>query len=110
MNEIIHIALNWLVPTLLTAISGFLIKIYKDNKKLIDKINLDNKSVQESLRLLLRSQIVGKCEQWLDAGYLPNSVRSCLEDMFEEYTKLGGNHGVKLLVEQCFELPPKKEE
>ena len=106
----VDIVLNWAVPTMLTAISGFLVKIYKNNKDLITQIDNDNQEFKESLRLLLRSQIVGKCEQWLSAGYLPNSVRSCLEDMFEEYTKLGGNHGVNLLVDQTFELPPKSKE
>ena len=108
--EIIPIVLNWLVPTLLTAICGFMAKLYKNNKNMLNKINSDNGEFKDSIRLLLRSQIVGKCEQWLDVGYLPNSVRSCLEDMFEEYTKLGGTHGVNLLVKQCFVLPPKKEE
>ena len=99
MEEIINTAIGWFVPLILSAILGFLVKNYKDSK-----------AFKASLVLLMRSQIVGKCEQWLDVGYLPNSVRSCLEDMFEEYTKLGGNHGVNFLVEQCFELPPKKEE
>ena len=107
MTEIIDIMTNWAIPTLLTGILAFITRIYQKNSNLINKINNDNNSVKDSLRLLLRSQIVGKCEQWLEVGYLPDSVRSCLEDMFEEYTKLGGNHGVNALVNQCFELPPK---
>ena len=110
MTDIINIALSWLIPTVLTAICGFMAKLYKNNKDLLNKINEDNSDVKDSLKILLRSQIVGKCEQWINVGYIPNSVRSCLEDMFEEYTKLGGNHGVNLLVDQAFELPPKKEE
>lgn len=98
MEEIIGIILKWGIPFILTAMLGFVTKVYKDNK-----------AIKDSMVLLLRSQIVGKCEQWLEAGYLPQSVRSCLDDMFKQYDRLGGNHGVGTLVEQCFALPPYKK-
>ena len=69
----------------------------------------DNKSVKESMIMLLRSQIVGKAEKYMEMGYLPDYARSCLEDLFTEYKNLGGNHGVGQLVEKCYDLPPIKQ-
>lgn len=59
---------------------------------------------------LIRSQIVSKCENYLREGYLPEYARYCLEDLFTQYKALGGNHGIEVLVNKCFELPPAKIE
>lgn len=90
--------LNWLITIILGGILGYIIKIYKDSK-----------AMKQAMISLLRSQIVGKCETCLEQGYLQDSVRLCLEDLFEQYTVLGGNHGVKKLVDQVYQLPPKKK-
>jgi len=60
--------------------------------------------------ILLRSQIVSKCETYQKLGFLPDYARSCLTDLFAQYTALGGNHGVNILVDKTLELPPVKEE
>ena len=90
--------LNWLITIILGGILGYIVKIYKDSK-----------AMKQAMISLLRSQIVGKCEKCLEQGYLPDSVRQCLEDLFEQYKILGGNHGVSKLVEQAYTLPPKKK-
>ena len=90
--------LNWLITLILGGILGYIVKIYKDSK-----------AMKQAMISLLRSQIVGKCEKCLEQGYLPDSMRLCLEDLFTQYEVLGGNHGVGKLVEQTFQLPPKKE-
>lgn len=99
---IIEIILKWAIPTILTGLMGYIVKELKDNKKY-------NYATKNSTILLLRSQIVGKCEKCIEVGYITDYTRSCIEDLFEEYNKLGGNHGVSALVEQAFALPPKKE-
>ena len=91
--------IQWLVPTILTALSGYLVKELKENKK-------SNTAIKDSMVLLLRSQITGKIEKYMELGYLPDYARSCIEDLFTQYKSLGGNHGVELLVNQCFNLPP----
>ena len=98
-EEIIHIIFNYGIPVILTGILGFLGKIVKDNN-----------AMKKSQLSLIRSQIVGKCEIYSTQGYLPEYARYCLEDLFEQYKILGGNHGIEKLVENCFELPPIKEE
>lgn len=86
---------------------------YKQNKrtnKKLDDNDLNNKAMKSSMMILLRSQIVSKCETYRKAGYLPDYARSCLTDLFAQYTALGGNHGVNVLVEETLKLPPIKEE
>ncbi len=95
----LNIILNCFIPFILTTVLGIIIKELQDNKK-------NNKAMQESMVLLLRSQITAKCEKYLDMGYLPDYARSCIEDLFEQYEILGGNHGVEKLVDLAFSLPP----
>lgn len=99
INEII----KWGIPFTLTGVIGYIIKELKDNRN-------SNKAMKQSMILLMRSQIVGKCEKYQDLGYLPDYARSCLEDLFKEYKMLGGNHGVEKLVDKIFELPPRTKE
>jgi len=81
----------------------------KTNAKLEDN-DINNKAMKDSMIILLRSQIVSKCENYQRLGYLPDYARSCLSDLFAQYTALGGNHGVNVLVEEILKLPPIKEE
>lgn len=79
------------------------------NLKLQENDN-NNKAMEKSMMILLRSQIVSKCENYQSMGYLPDYARSCLCDLFEQYTALGGNHGVNLLVDEVLKLPAIKIE
>ena len=82
----------------------------KSTNKKLDENEKSNEAVQNSLVMLLRSQIVSKCEKYQELGYLPDYARSCITDLFNQYTALGGNHGVLALVEQTFKLPAKRIE
>ena len=93
------VIINWSVPLILSAILGAFIKIYKDSL-----------AIKEAMISLLRSQIVGKIEEWTRLGYMPDSVRQCLDDLFKQYKQLGGNHGVDKLVDKAYELPLRKED
>lgn len=95
--EIIDLVIKWAIPTILGGTIGIITYMFKSNH-----------AMKDSMVLLLRSQIVGKCEKYIDLGYLPSYARSCISDLFTQYTALGGNHGVGSLVEQCFDLPPNK--
>lgn len=75
----------------------------KDNK-------INNEAMKASMIILLRSQIVSKCEYYQKLGFLPDYARSCLTDLSAQYTALGGNHGVNILVDETLKLPPVKEE
>ena len=85
---------DWLIPVVCADIIGFKIRQYKFNK-----------AMKASMVSLLRSQITGKCEKYLEQGFLPEHSRYCLEELLKNYKALGGNHGTEMLVEKCFELP-----
>ena len=59
MEEIIKIILNWAIPVVLTGIFGFLVKLFRD----MDMMKASQLS-------LIRSQIVSKCEKYLEQEYL----------------------------------------
>lgn len=99
---VLETIVKWLIPVVLGGLLTYITTQVHNNKN-------SNYAMKESMVLLLRSQIVGKCEKYIDLGYLPDYARSCLEDLFKQYETLGGNHGVNKLVEQCFELPPVKK-
>lgn len=66
--------------------------------------------MKASMLSLIRSQIVGKCENYMKQGYLPEYARFSLEELFKQYQVLGGNHGIEVLVNKCYELPISKKE
>ena len=65
--------------------------------------------MQKSMVLLLYIQITIECEKRLSLGYLSDSARSDIEELFEQYKILGGNHGLEKLVDLVFSLPPIKK-
>lgn len=77
------------------------------NSKLQDNEN-SNKAMKEATIAMLRSQIISKCESYQKMGYLPEYARYCLTELFEQYTVLGGNHGVNILVDEVLKLPSIK--
>lgn len=81
----------------------------------IEESKQDRKETKELLTILkesnlaiVRSQIVSKCEQYMDLECLPEYARYCLSELYKNYKALGGNHGIDNLVEKCFDLPSKK--
>lgn len=90
--------LNWLIPTLIGALITFLGTQIRQNK-----------SLKCSIVSLLRSQIVSICEQYNKLGYLPDYARYTVNELGNNYTKLGGNHGIQELITKTNQLPPIKE-
>ena len=77
------------------------------NSKLQDN-EKSNKAMKEATIAMLRSQIISKCESYQRMGYLPEYARYCLTELFEQYTALGGNHGVNILIDEVLKLPSIK--
>ncbi len=96
--EIIKLIIEWAIPF---ACAGGVVFIKKQLKF--------NKAMKDSQLAMVRSQIVSKCEKYLDQGYLPDYARYCLEELFRNYKAMGGNHSTEILVNKCFELPLKEE-
>lgn len=114
------------VGVIITALLTFITQM-RTNKKAKDsdktlielKENVDyrleeneknNQAMKEATVAMLRSQIVSKCETYQKLGYLPEYARYCLTDLFKQYTALGGNHGVNVLVDEVLKLPAIKIE
>lgn len=98
----LNIILDCIIPFALTTILGIIIKELKDNKN-------NNKAMQKSMVLLLHIQITIECEKYIKMGYLSDSARSDIEELFKQYKILGGNHGLEKLVDLVFSLPPIKK-
>lgn len=90
--------LNWAIPTLMGALVAFLTSQIAQNK-----------SLKHSMIALLRGQIVSNCEQYNKLGYLPDYARYTINELGDNYQKLGGNHGIQDLITQTNKLPPVKE-
>lgn len=80
MNVLILI-LNWAIPTLCAAAFGFVAKELKNSRK-------HNNAMNKAMLSVIRSQLVSKCENYLNQGYLPEYARYCLEDLFNQYKAL----------------------
>ena len=101
-----------LITGLCTAVPT-LVAIFFQNRKTNSKLDENEKcniAMKSSMVILLRSQIVSKCEKYQEIGCLPDYARSIIDDLFAQYTKLGGNHGVEILVNETLKLPPKRKE
>jgi len=99
---VLDLFLDYAIPFIVTTILGMIFKKLKDNEQ-------SNKAMQKSMVLLLYIQITIECEKRLSLGYLSDSARSDIEELFEQYKILGGNHGLEKLVDLVFSLPPIKK-
>ena len=103
MQEVLKIFIQWFIPFACAGGFALISKQLKENRK-------SNDAMKASMLSLIRSQIVGQCEVYMKQGYLPEYARYCLEELFKQYKALGGNHGIEVLVNKCYELPISKEE
>ena len=87
-----------------------LVELKKNVDYKLEENEKSNKAMKEATVAMLRSQIVSKCETYQKLGYLPEYARYCLTDLFKQYTALGGNHGVNVLVDEVLKLPSIKIE
>ena len=85
-----------------------LIELKKNIDYRLEENEKSNQAMKEATVAMLRSQIVSKCENYQKLGYLPEYARYCLTDLFKQYTALGGNHGVNVLVYEVLKLPAIK--
>jgi hypothetical protein len=95
---IIEIILKWAIPFVLSGFAAFIVRALRDTKAL-----------KRGMLAIIRSQIVSKCEKYRKEEYLPEYARYCLEDLYKQYKQLGGNHGIDILVEETFKLPPVRK-
>lgn len=106
MQDLYDNIIKWLLPFILTSIVTFIGKIIKELKNVKKANEVEHKSVHNGILAILRSEIVSYSEYYITLGYLPDHARITLSELMDNYKKLGGNHGIEQLVDQCFQLPP----
>lgn len=100
MNEIIQMILNYIVPTVLGAILGFITTKLKKNKK-------KDKAIEEGVQALLRNELIRRYREYKIKGEMTILDRENIEAMFKQYKNLGGNGTVKELMDELLEVPTK---
>lgn len=101
-----------LITTIGIVVNSFIANRREKKSKLnekIEKLVEDNELLKNSNLSLIRSQIVSKCERYQKQGYMSEYARFCLEELYKNYKRLGGNHGIEILVNKTFELPLSKD-
>lgn len=97
-----------LTATILTTINYIIVAVIGALITFLGTQIKQNRSLKCSIVSLLRSQIVTNCEQYIKAGYLPDYARYTINELGENYSKLGGNHGIQDLIGKANDLPPIK--
>lgn len=100
MEEILKIVLNYLIPTLLGAVLGFISTRFKKNKK-------KDLAIEQGVQALLRNEIIRRYREFESKGEISILDKENLEEMFEQYKNLGGNGTVKKMMDELLNLKTK---
>lgn len=100
MEEILKIAISYIIPTALGGILGFVSTKLKKNKK-------KEKAIEEGVQALLRNELVRRYREYEAKGEMSILDKENMEAMFIQYQNLGGNGTVKHLMDDLLQLPTK---
>lgn len=98
--NIIQMVISYLVPLILGSIIGFLSTKLKNH-------NNKDKAIEKGLVALLRNELIRRYREYETKGELSILDKENIEDMFEQYEKLGGNGTVKKMYNELLNLPTK---
>ena len=98
--NILQILLNYLIPTILGGVLGFLSTKLKKNKE-------RDKAIEEAVQALLRNELIRRYREYKSKGEMTILDRENIEAMFKQYKNLGGNGTVKELMDELLEVPTK---
>lgn len=97
IKEILMAIVKYIVPLFL----GYCINIIKTYKT-------KDKTQEEALKCLLRSNITSKYYVYNEIGNIPQYEKENINYMFEQYKKMNGNSYVEEIMEEINKLPLKK--
>lgn len=100
MDNVIQIALSYLIPTILGAILGFISTKFKKNKK-------KDLAIEQGVQALLRNEIIRRYREFESKGEISILDKENLEEMFVQYKNLGGNGTVKKMMNDLLDLKTK---
>lgn len=98
--NILQILLNYLIPTILGGVLGFLSTKLKKNKE-------RDKAIEEGVQALLRNEIIRRYREFELKGEISILDQENLEAMSTQYKRLGGNGTVKKMMDDLLELKTK---
>lgn len=75
-------------------------------EKVFGKI-LKDRAERAGICALLRKAIISECKTAQEQGFMYEYDSENLQDMFRQYSELGGNHGIEKLVNQANSLEVK---
>lgn len=101
MDEIILKVILTTVGFVITGVLGYLTAKIKSYKK-------RDKTQEEALKCLLRSNITSKYYVYSEVGEIPSYEKQNINYMYEQYKNMGGNSYVEELVVEINKLPIKK--
>lgn len=95
---------NWLclvgVPTIVSAIGGYMIARFRQIKKEQDAIKL-------GLQALLRADMIRDYNKWSEKGYAPIYAKENFENVWVQYHSLGSNGVMDGIHTEFMNLPTK---
>ena len=101
LDEIILKAILTIVSFSITGALGFMIAKLKDYKK-------RDKTQEEALKCLLRSNITSKYYVYTELGEIPYYEKENINYLYKQYENMNGNSYVKEIVIEINNLPIKK--
>lgn len=96
--------INYLFEILITLFTFFLGKFYLSLNKKIQAERLRSQAISESLKALLRHQLVDDYNKYDERGVCPIYAKESVDKLFQCYKSLGGNGTVDVLVEKLMEM------
>lgn len=86
------------IPSLVTALIGYLIKRVQDNDKA-------TKAIEKGVQALLRAEMVAAYNRYSDKGFAPIYARENFENIWIQYHALGANGVMDDLHSKFMALP-----
>lgn len=90
----------YIITTIIGAILGFIAAKFKKNKK-------KDLAIEQGVQALLRNEIIRRYREFESKGEISILDKENLEEMFEQYKKLGGNGTVKKMMDDLLDLKTK---
>lgn len=98
--DILKIVISYFIPLILGTVIGFLTTRLKNHNK-------KDKAIEDGLVALLRNELIRRYREYETKGEMSILDKENIEDMFEQYEKLGGNGTVKQMYTELLNLPTK---
>lgn len=93
---------NWLCLLCAPALVG---AVFKYLHVLVKKNAADSLALKLGMQALLRSQMIGDYNKWMERGYAPIYARENFENCWKQYHSLGVNGVMDDLHDKFLELP-----